>query len=532
LSAPLADISAPVAEGDVLAGKYRVERVLGQGAMGVVVAAMHTQLQQRVALKFLTGRATREVMERFRREAQLAYKLKNQHIARVIDVGELDGGAPYMVMEYLSGQDLQQVLKSEGPMPVSEAVGFILQVCEAMAEAHSSGIVHRDLKPSNLFLTTSSDGSKMVKVLDFGISKETNDPAEGDGGMALTRTEAVLGSPLYMSMEQMKSSRDVDARADIYSLGAILYQFLSGRVPFEAQTFPELILKVASEDPPPLSTLRPDVPPPLEEAILRCLEKDRARRFPNVGELAAAIAPFATDEGIGSAERALRTFERSSGAGSGGSSPSLSAAALRNTRGSMSGSRTASSWSASTTGNQRSVSMKTIGLAALGLVLGAVTVLGVVVMTSRPSSDPASAPSASSAAAASSASEAAQSPPSSASAAAAATITPVVVPAPYSAAPTSSAGPGASASAAPSPSAPPPPAHTVAPASTPAQAPANGPAQAPANGPAQTPANGPAPARSAIAQAPPPVATPAPTPPPAATPTATQKKNPLDIDIK
>ena len=163
LSAPLADTNVPVAEGDVLAGKYQVERVLGQGAMGIVVAAKHLQLQQRVAIKFLTGRATREVKGRFLREAQLAYKLRNEHVARVIDVGELEGGQPFMVMEFLSGQDLQQVLKAEGPMPLSEAIGFVLQVCEAMAEAHSQGIVHRDLKPSNLFLTTSSDGSKMVQ---------------------------------------------------------------------------------------------------------------------------------------------------------------------------------------------------------------------------------------------------------------------------------------------------------------------------------------------------------------------------------
>ena len=500
MSAPLADTNVPVAEGDVLAGKYRVERVLGQGAMGIVVAAQHIQLQQRVAIKFLTGRATREVKGRFLREAQLAYKLRNEHVARVIDVGELDGGLPFMVMEYLSGQDLQQVLKAEGPMPLAEAIGFVLQVCEAMAEAHSAGIVHRDLKPANLFLTTSSDGSKMVKVLDFGISKETNDPGDSDGGMALTRTEAVLGSPLYMSMEQMRSSRDVDARADIYALGAILYQLLTGRVPFEAQTFPELILKVASEEPPPPSTLRPDIPPPLEQAILRCLKKDRNDRFPNVGEFAAAIAHFATDEGVGSAERALRTIDKSAG---GPGSTTLSPAALRATRNSLAGgTRTSTSWSTSTT-TGGGVKMKTVGIAVGALVLGAATVMAVIVATSRPSGT--AAPPAESSSPGVSATPSGAPPPVQ-TATTQPSITPLVVPAPYNEPAPSvkpSAKPTASATAVPAGT--PPPAATPPPPAVTQQAP-----------PPVTQAPPPA--------TPPPVATPAPTP--------TVKKNPLDIDIK
>jgi len=507
LSAPLAETSAPVAEGDVLAGKYRVERVLGQGAMGIVVAATHIHLQQRVAIKFLTGRATREVVGRFLREARSAVKLRNEHVARVIDVGELEGGAPYMVMEYLSGNDLQQVLKAEGPMPLSEAVGFVLQVCEAMAEAHSAGIIHRDLKPANLFLTTSSDGSKMVKVLDFGISKETNDANEGDG-MSLTRTESVLGSPLYMSIEQMRSSRDVDARADIYALGAILYQLLTGRVPFEAQTFPELILKVATEEPPPPTTFRPDLPQPLEQAILRCLDRDRTKRFPDVGELAAAIAPFATDEGIGSAERALRTIDKSVG---GPGTLTLNSASMRATRDGMAASRTSASWTTSTTASPRGVSAKTIGLAIGALVLGAATVMAVIVFMARPSSGTA-APATSSGVGPSATETAAAPPPQSAPLP---TLTPVVVPAPYddpgpATRPTTK--PSATASVAPTPQQPQtaPHPHTAPPAAT---------------TPAAT-----TPAATAPAATTP--ATPAPVPTPAPTPTATQKKNPLDIDIK
>ncbi|MEZ4294332.1 MAG: serine/threonine-protein kinase [Polyangiaceae bacterium] len=494
MSAPLADTSVPIAEGDVLAGKYRVERVLGQGAMGLVVAATHLQLQQKVAIKFLTGRATREVVGRFLREARSAVKLRNEHVARVIDVGELEGGLPYMVMEYLSGQDLQQVSKAEGALSIHEAIGYVLQVCEAMAEAHSAGIIHRDLKPSNLFLTTSSDGSKMVKVLDFGISKETGDTGEGEAGMALTRTEAVLGSPLYMSIQQMRSSRDVDQRDDIYSIGAILYQLLTGRVPFEAQTFPELILKVASEEPPPPSSLRADIPAALEQAILRCLDKDRTRRFSNVGDLAAAIAPFALDEHIGSAERALRTIDKAGGPGS----TTLSPAALRATRSSMTGttSRTASSWSASTGGDPRAARMKTIGLAILALVLGAGTVMALVVFMSKPSANAGSGVPAGSSPGDTAA------PPSTETALP--SITPFVVPAPYEPQATATAQPTAKPTT--TAAAPPPPSTGAPPRPT-----STGAAPAPTPSPTPPPAT---------------------TPPPAPTPTVTQKKNPLDIDIK
>lgn len=490
MSAPLADTSVPVAEGDVLAGKYRVEKVLGQGAMGVVVAAKHIHLDQRVAIKFLTGRATREVLGRFQREAQAASKLRNEHIARVIDFGDLDGGLPYLVMEYLSGQDLQQVLKAEGPLPMHEAIGHILQVCEAMAEAHSAGIIHRDLKPSNLFLTMGSDGSKMVKVLDFGIAKAMGAPDEPEGGMSLTRTEAVLGSPLYMSIEQVRSSRDVDARADIYSIGAILYQLLTGRVPYEAQTFPELILKLGTEEPPPPSMFRADIPPPLEETILRCLERDRTKRFPNLGELAAALAPFALDEHIGSAERALRTIDKAAGPGS----TTLSPAALRATRSSLAGTRTASSMSSTTTADPRSGRMKTVGLAAIALVLGMASVLALVAFISKPGGG-AGGP----AAGGTGAPAAPQ--PASSPAGVDTSITPVVVPAPYN--------PPAAATAQP----------TAKPTTTAAAPPPAPPAE---------------PRPTATAKAPPPQSAPPPatTPPPAPTPTATPKKNPLDLDIK
>ncbi|AUX41844.1 protein kinase [Sorangium cellulosum] len=303
-------MSAPVAEGQVLSGKYRVERILGQGGMGVVLAAMHEHLHQRVAIKLLHPGASAELVERFEREARAAVRLKSEHVARVLDVGTLETGAPFMVMEYLEGSDLQQTLRDRGPLEVEEAVGYVLEACEAIAEAHAAGIIHRDLKPANLFLTRGADGSDMVKVLDFGISKALADPsaAGGEPALGLTRTAMVLGSPLYMAPEQMRSARSVDARADIWSIGAVLYQLLTCRVPFEATSLSELILMINGDPPPPPSTHRPDLPPGLEAAILRCLEKDTAKRFRSVAELASAIVDFGPPLAVASLERIERTL--------------------------------------------------------------------------------------------------------------------------------------------------------------------------------------------------------------------------------
>src|SRR4051812_29611172 len=211
---------AGVREGDVLAGKYRVDKILGAGGMGVVVAAHHVQLDERVAIKFLLPEAlgNAEAVARFAREARAAVKIKSEHVARVIDVGTLETGAPYMVMEYLEGGDLSQVLASRGPLPVEEAVEYVLQACEAIAHAHALGIVHRDLKPANLFLIRRPDGTNAIKVLDFGISKVMPGKSASSDN-AMTRTRTVMGSPLYMSPEQMASTRDVDGRTDLWALG-------------------------------------------------------------------------------------------------------------------------------------------------------------------------------------------------------------------------------------------------------------------------------------------------------------------------
>jgi serine/threonine-protein kinase len=302
------DVAIGVGSGDVIGGKYRVERILGRGGMGVVVAAHHIQLDERVALKFLLPHALQnpEAASRFLREARTAVKIKSEHVARVSDVGQLDDGSPYMVMEYLEGDDLSAWLEQRGPMAVETAVDFVLQACEAIAEAHALGIVHRDLKPANLFCTTRADGLSSIKVLDFGISKIMGPGAELPG---LTTTTAIVGSPTYMSPEQLQSSKGVDTRTDIWSLGVILFELLTGRVPFEAEAVTELVIKIATSPAPPVRAFRQGVPAALERTIATCLQADREGRFSSVRELAVALEDFGSGKARASVERILGTLK-------------------------------------------------------------------------------------------------------------------------------------------------------------------------------------------------------------------------------
>lgn len=275
--------------GQTIAGKYRVEKILGKGGMGLVLGAHHTKLDEPVAIKVLKP-AMMEVagmVTRFLREARAASKIKGEHVVRVTDVDTLDDGVPYMVMEHLTGIDFSELRRQRGTFGVSEAAGYILEACEAIAEAHDLGIVHRDLKPGNLFLHTRRDGKHIVKVLDFGISK-LDAPGEQD----TTKTGQMMGSPKYMSPEQMMSMRDVDGRSDIWSLGAILFEFVCGRPPFVGDTTPRICAQVLNADPPLPHSLRPDLPAEVERIILRCLDKDPDRRFADVRELSAALAPY------------------------------------------------------------------------------------------------------------------------------------------------------------------------------------------------------------------------------------------------
>jgi serine/threonine-protein kinase len=310
---------APLGAGQVLDGKYRIERVLGEGGMGVVVAATHLQLDQRVAIKALIPDATKnaDAVERFSREARVAAKITSEHVVRVYDVGTLEGGEPYMVMEYLEGCDLKELL-DEGPLSIGDACEYLLQSCEALAELHKAGIIHRDLKPANIYLTKRADGSPVIKLLDFGISKFTVHPDDPKLDPSMTATSAVMGSPGYMSPEQLKSTKDVDERADIWSLGTILYELLTGTPAFFGESMPQLCAMIVSEYPPLPSALRDDIPIALERAILRCLEKRPERRFADVGELAQILAVYAP-------ERAQVSIDRIEGIiGSQGRRPPLS----------------------------------------------------------------------------------------------------------------------------------------------------------------------------------------------------------------
>jgi serine/threonine-protein kinase len=276
--------------GDVLAGRYTIESVIGAGGMGVVLAARHTVLGQRVAVKFLLpdlAKRQPEAAERFVREARAAIHLKSEHVARVMDVGTETNGAAYMVMEFLEGKDLQRALREQAPLGVTWVVDCVLQAAEALAEAHSFGIVHRDLKPANLFLTARVDGSPLVKVLDFGISK-----AAAPGERGITRTDAVMGSPGYMAPEQIRSAKHVDQRADVWGLGIVLYELLSGKPPFDGDNIATLSAQIVLETPALADTVRPEIPKGLAEAVARCLEKDPANRFQNVAALARALQPF------------------------------------------------------------------------------------------------------------------------------------------------------------------------------------------------------------------------------------------------
>jgi serine/threonine protein kinase len=281
---------SPLRVGDIVCGKYRIERQIGRGGMGIVLAATHLQLENLVAIKVMRRDlvADDRALDRLLMEARSAARIRSEHVARVLDVGTLDNGSLFIVMEYLEGENLADLLDRQGALDVEHAAAFLLQCCLALAEVHVAEMVHRDLKPGNIFIARLPDGAPSVKIVDFGISKHIGAAHEH----AATTSPQVLGSPYYMSPEQMRAE-PVDERSDIWGLGAILFEMLTGRPPFLGDTLPEVYSAVLNHAPPSVESLRPGTPSGLDDVVLRCLEKDPAQRFCDVADLAEALAPYA-----------------------------------------------------------------------------------------------------------------------------------------------------------------------------------------------------------------------------------------------
>jgi serine/threonine-protein kinase len=278
----------------MIAGKYVLDRLLGQGGMGAVFAARHLKLSKAVAIKImLADTSNPEAAQRFINEGRAAANIQNEHVVRVDDVDE-EMGYAYMVLELLEGKDLAQLLEADPAKRLAPhvAVNYVLQGLRGVAQAHAIGIVHRDLKPSNLFLAKRKDGSDVVKVLDFGISKATNSSALGAAPNALTSTKAMLGSPLYMSPEQLRNAKGVDHRADIWAMGIILYELMTGQLPFMGDNLGELFAAILETDPVPLQGRGCAAPPGLNEVVLRCLARKPEQRFQSAAELMQALAPY------------------------------------------------------------------------------------------------------------------------------------------------------------------------------------------------------------------------------------------------
>lgn len=280
--------------GSTIGGKYRVIRFLAEGGMGAVYEAQHLVVKRRFAVKFLRADLARrrDVLLRFKREAEATGALVGENIAAAVDFGIADDGAPYIVMEYLDGVDLGTLLAKEGPLPLARAAELVVQACRGMQEAHAAGVIHRDLKPQNLFVCRRGDGSDLLKIVDFGVAKLLL----GDPTSQVTRTGSVVGTPSYLSPEQARGETDVDARADVHALGVILYELLSGRTPYRGDSFNAVIHQIATQPPMPLRCDGREFPQELAEVVERALSSDPAKRQASARQLGLELAPFACRE--------------------------------------------------------------------------------------------------------------------------------------------------------------------------------------------------------------------------------------------
>ena len=297
------------AAGEVVDGKYKIEKILGEGGMGAVARATHVVLGGTVALKFMNPQFMTfpGAVERFVNEGRASKAIKSDHVLPVNDVGLLPNGTPYLLMECLYGLDLADLLARDGPsgLPIQRAVHFTVQILRGLQAAHAIGIIHRDMKPSNCFVVTHDGEEDFVKILDFGISKVVQ-----PGSSSLTQTNSALGTPLYMSPEQARSPRDVDSRSDLYSVGVILYELLSGRTPFfsESGEFTEILFQLFTADPPPIKQTRPDLPDELAAVVHKALAREVGERYATALEMAEALVPFAQDKSLALIER-MRGFK-------------------------------------------------------------------------------------------------------------------------------------------------------------------------------------------------------------------------------
>ncbi len=302
----------PAPPGAVLLGKYRVDRAIGAGGMGVVALGWHLDFDERIAIKFLLPALAdnAEAVGRFEREARVLFKIKSENVCRVIDVGKLESGVPFMIMEYLDGHDLATALESGEPLPIDRAIEYGMQACQALAHAHVRGIVHRDIKPENLFVARDPSGEHVLKLLDFGLSKE-QESDEGGRKRKLTAQEQVMGTPHYMSPEQWLASTAVGPATDQWALAAIVFELVTGKPPFDGPQIGNVCSAIINAPTPSAKRARPDAPAGLDAVLQKALEKNPGDRYENIGAFAVALAAFAAPGVAVKAERTLKMLQQS-----------------------------------------------------------------------------------------------------------------------------------------------------------------------------------------------------------------------------